>query len=914
MNMKNNLIFLTILFFQTQLISQESQAGGFVYGWENYDNSDAAGLGQKMIEFEMDGIREIVHAPAIGIHPRIFFGPSEIPDLKNRLQNTNSGQAVSAQIHAFTTLLHLSASNYNHNSTYGSDAIGNRYIDNAGFWDSSAYYSKLKNEDASVWDDTEIKRKHLTSCLMALEAFECLLHEGEYDEDTQMEYDTRAADLGKAMAFWASLVIDDPTVNASSNNFNHFGGTHMALAYDLNYNSMTTAQRDLVRQALSQIIPDEPRHGAHLPAYANQSNWTTLNSFEIITNLAIEGEAGYKENMTERWMRTYHNFITYGWYESGAGYEGLGKNYQFVTTMIACAKRGYSLLGHPHVRVYGNDFLPAITQPFGYGFTSYDVWGGSGHHDELGGYKFSAADAVGLKWAFPNDENIDFVWRNYIEKNNGISSDGYYYQQIRPDDSYYNYLIPAAVFCQDYKAATIADKPINTDYFADDRGLAVFKSSTDKDALAVQFHCRQDMGGHTHGDRNDFTLSALGRVWIRKSYGGSQFQPTWFHSCILIDDKGIGIGDPDGDKSRQPGTILDYQSNENLSMIAGDATYPYTWEWHWSPQTMSNDHPWLGSNGWEAVTETWNDFQYIERNDAHFDIPFYEYPHWHQADRYERMVKRPYNPMEKVYRTIGMVRGEHPFVLIVDDLKKDEQVHNFKWLAQLARDLEIESSTVNLENENYQCDIILKEPANTGNRRLLVRILNSDGYDESIPPAVMDTLEYFDYFSGNPYNSNPNYVRPRLIVESNSIEPDFKILLFPFVENESLPITNWNTSKDTLAIVFGSEKQLIAFPKDNIGRTQIELVEEVITDLEIIENQSINVFPNPAHSFIQVDNHLNFNNLTIKIFDSSGRFLLEKNIQNAANKISIEQLDAGIYWYEISQKEQVLKTGKLVKM
>jgi len=47
-------------------------------------------------------------------------------------------------------------------------------------------------------------------------------------------------------------------------------------------------------------------------------------------------------------MRAYWNFITYGWYKSGVPYEGMGKNYQFVTAMIAAAKRGYSLLGHPH--------------------------------------------------------------------------------------------------------------------------------------------------------------------------------------------------------------------------------------------------------------------------------------------------------------------------------------------------------------------------------------------------------------------------------------------------------------------------------------------------------------------------------------------------------------------------------------
>ena len=412
------------------LIAQSNQVGGFGYNWSKYDKSYEQGLGQRTVIFDSTDMRAIAHAPEIGTHPRVFFGPSEIPDIKNRLSTTRSGQAITDQIHAFTTLLHFGAANYNHNSSYGSDSEGNRWIDNSGFWDSKSYYDKLVAEDASVWDGVEIKRKHITACAMALEAFECLMNEGETDVDTGLSYEERSRELARAMAFWASLALSDSDVNASNDNFNHFGGTHMALAYDLNYNAMTTTQRDLVRKAIAKIIPDQPRHGGHLMAFANTSNWSTLNSFEIIFNLAIEGEPGYKPQLTEKWMRALHNFITYGWYPSGAGYEGLGKNYQFVTTLIACAKRGYSLLAHPHVKAYGREFLPAILQPFGHGFTSYDVWGGSGHDAVLGGYKNSPSDIIGLKWIFPNDEKIDFMWRNYIEKSVAHKSEGYVYHQF----------------------------------------------------------------------------------------------------------------------------------------------------------------------------------------------------------------------------------------------------------------------------------------------------------------------------------------------------------------------------------------------------------------------------------------------------------------------------------------------------
>jgi len=379
-------LFLVFLFYsQLSILAQDTKIGGFTYGWDHYDQSMENGLGPRAVTFQTEGLRDIIHAPEVGIHPRVFFGPSEISDLKDRLANTLSGQAIAAQIHAFTTLLHLGyASNgtYSHNADYAKDKDGNRPIDNAGAWDNSPFYRKLVAEDPLVWESQTIKTKHRTAAIMAMEAFECLLYVGQTDPDTGLSYDERASMLAKAMNFWAGLALNNPDYNADSDHFNHFGGTHMALCYDLLFNAMSSAQQDRVREALVKMIPETPRHGANLSAFANTSNWTTLNSFEIIPNLAIEGEVGYKPALTERWMRTLHTFINYGWYPSGAGYEGLGKNYQFTTTMIACAKRGYSLLGHPHVKAYATEFLPAILQPFGGGFTSYDVWGGSGYDPE----------------------------------------------------------------------------------------------------------------------------------------------------------------------------------------------------------------------------------------------------------------------------------------------------------------------------------------------------------------------------------------------------------------------------------------------------------------------------------------------------------------------------------------------------
>ncbi len=818
------LLIIVVIFCCMNGYSQATQRGGFVYEWSSYSSDDYTGLGNRLVHWDSTDLVDIVHAPAIGVHPRVYFGPSEIPAIKQRLDSTLSGQAIKATIHAYTTLLHLRGA-YSQNQPYALDPDGNRYIENSGAWSMGAYYDKLKNRDPSVWNGASLKHRQRTATLMSLEAFMCLLYAGQTDPDVGISYQTRAQDLANAMHYWATLALADPNLGPTT--YNLVGGTHMAMCYDLNYNNLSLNQRDTIRMALSRTLPIVPRHGHNLACYANTSNWATLNGFEIITNLAIEGELGYQTQLTREWMRVAHNFITYGWYPSGAGYEGLGKNYMFVTTLIAMAKRGYSLLSHPHVRAYGEQFLPAITQPFGKGFTSYDVWGGSGHHPVWGQYKFNSSDAVGLKWIFPNSNKVDFVWRNYISTFYRNDSEGYVYAQIEPGGSYNTYLIPAAVFARDYSTSSWqsqADQTISTEYIAMDRGLATFRSGTDKEAMAMQFHARQDMGGHTHGDRLDFTMSALGRIWVRKTFGGSPFQPSDFHSMVLVDGLGIGVGDPDGDKCRQPATVLGHRINSDLSSVAGDATYAYTWEWHWSARPLGSNHPWLGNNGWQRVTETWNDFLVTPHSDPHYNIPFYDYPHWSRAGRLERMVKRPYNPMEKVVRNVGLIKGAQPMLLIVDDIKKDSLVHQYKWMAQIARDLTLDHYSVNLLDSNYQCDIILKEPVGVGNRRLLVRVLQNENYTASQPPGIIDTIPYINFFTGATYNSNPNWIRHRLIVESNSVSPNFKVLLFPYTLGDTLPITNWNPTHDSLEIVLPNATKMLRFYKDHQNNTQFEMV------------------------------------------------------------------------------------------
>ena len=139
---KSQLLLICFILSFSSLVSQNQQPGGFDHEWINYNPSEFQPVD---ITFDYTDCINIEAAPPIGVHPRIYLGPSELPDLVNRLTTEVSGQEAFAQIHAYTTLLHKgynngSSNSYQHNSSYGQYVFNNRRISNAGKWDSNIFY------------------------------------------------------------------------------------------------------------------------------------------------------------------------------------------------------------------------------------------------------------------------------------------------------------------------------------------------------------------------------------------------------------------------------------------------------------------------------------------------------------------------------------------------------------------------------------------------------------------------------------------------------------------------------------------------------------------------------------------------------------------------------------------------------
>jgi len=825
-------------------------------------------LGQRPIAYDSTGVRQVTPAPPAGVHPRVYFNPEELPAIRQRLTSTVVGVEAMTMIRLYTDLMRRGRSlAYDSKpTTFKLMPDGTARISNVGLYDKSVNYNLLVSGSVSgtvtsgttttlvgVANDTGTGRYALAG-EMALEAFECLIDEG------QPGVAQRAANLAAALDTWAQWVVTTPdfpgpagaTYNNRSLNQDRFGGHLTALAYDMAHPNMSPAQRDNVRKALAKLMTgffatdnsDTDYTGVGMAPEAVATNHVTINSFRLITACAIEGEvvstdAGFTSDDLDGWFRramgSYHKFFTYGWFSSGAPLEGMGKNYLFGAHMIPFARRGYDFFSHPHVRKFKDEWVPAVTQPFGYSFLEYDLLGGSGSNPERGRGFIESLDYTGMKWMYPGDNAADFAWRNFVLTEYKDTS-GAWQTFIDLRDGkfglrsvYSHQLLPAAIFASDIGSQSTwtqqnAEVQGPLDYLDREGGTLVSRSGHDPEATALVFHVRQDMGGHTFADRNAFTLSALGRLFINYNSGSSSsaLEDGALSSIVEIDGKSMKITDKEGDKMRIPSKLAAWTPLGGDAVFAtGDATYAYSQEWWWNAYATGSVPL---NSGFTADFNTHNTFRRSgNRISEDFgNTPFVSFPHWEIAGKLEGIQAKTFNPMRQVFRTIGLVRGAKPYALVIDDVRKDDATHSYRWVASIPKDLILVQGASLPAGADPATDLVLEEPAATGNRRLLLRVLNASGTPVAGTPFTTNpnpgkTLDFSGPVEGGAFaytqtisNAATNESWKRIVIErSGTVAPDFRILMVPFRSGDALPVTSLNSG--VLTVANGSQTDTFTF-------------------------------------------------------------------------------------------------------
>ncbi len=788
-------------------------------------------FGSRKIEFDVTGVRPLHQIPAPGVHPRIFFTPDDLPDIRRRLKETQCGQAVWKNILCWTEMM---KGNYDDKAQYAQPDV---WKGSFGGLHGRVPLFRLGVNGSHGYNHNQAARERYQKLIagdmtqevgfywnvFALEAFRCLI---ENDQNG-------AKDLAKAVV--TSMKIDqakraaDPKVKRAGEPPDQpVGAFQLAYVYDLINQWLTPEQHKAIHDELALGSWHHDNYGTFNEATASRSNWATF-SYWLIEVLSIEDEPGFNDLKVRGMYRGWRDLLTYGWFQSGATYEGEAKNQLGMDGIIPFAMRtkryGFeNLCGHPYLRAYADKFLPQSIIPTLDGFVKYDLLGGS--RTKAGG--FTPCDLVGLKYMFPQDKTIDWVYRCTVGED---------YHNV-PDrcDGYYNGLLFFAIFASDYDASNNnpAKLDLGNTFFCGERSLMMTRSGWDsKDALMLNLHVRQANGGHPYADRNSIMLTGAGRVW--SPIEGSRAFENFKNSVIVIDGKPQEVS--------VPGRMVDFQDSPMATFAVGDAKY--CWDWNW--RVLNKRHGYytvadVTANrveippGWQPETHTTNDFAYLKLPYAYLNVPFFQRPDWIlPAGAISPVVRQPNYPVRRAFRTAGIIRGPHPYALVVDDYQRDDSPAHYDWNLTLEPDIQIISMKKTGERE---MDILLsgsnpdqnqppaKEPLPAkaasdaipaGQPVLLVRVLNRNDQKDA-DPTIADV-------STDP-KTKDGAVR-RLVIPADAVSPDFKILLCPYRQGEAVPRTAWADSQHTmLNVALGDAKDTITFAPGRSGKTDLSIARE----------------------------------------------------------------------------------------
>lgn len=108
----------------------------------------------------------------------------------------------------------------------------------------------------------------------------------------------------------------------------------------------------------------------------------------------------------------------------------------------------------------------------------------------------------------------------------------------------------------------------------------------------------------------------------------------------------------------------------------------------------------------------------------------------------------------------------------------------------------------------------------------------------------------------------------------------------------------------------GSERKLVYYKKGNTSWGTPLLVTGVS---DVKTANKLEVFPNPADDIIYItSNESNIKQGVFKLFDGMGRTIKTEYFSGVNSKINLSGVPAGVYFYEVRDNKEVLRTDKLI--
>ncbi len=770
--------------------------------------------------------------PPPGVYPRILFSAEDIPMLAARIQANKLAQKSLMETEAL-----LKKSWWDPKTSDGQVFEKLSKGDLAGLEFNPDKEGRTKPQFAGTFKDQKpgIHSSHINynaQCLVTM-ALYCLLtgndERGKQVADAISSY----CKLGEP-AVDAHLAISDSEWGISHERANnaatqwrgmHGAVPHMDLALLLDFGGkwMSAEQKDMMRRIIAKATYGRRTGGGDGPRRCwRDINHVTWHLTHGLAMTAIEGLDGFDPEAYDSHAELTRDFCEWGVDKFGQIFESNGKNgggiqYQ-ILSMIALARRGENLWGHPHWRKLLEAQVYA-TAPNGKAIVSGGTWGGSA---------FSPQAVNEIKAFYPENLCADYLMTHaYPELDLSKFNPDEYRRKLAapkgtermrlPGPSYPGFGF-ALLYDTDWKKTTREELKLALDWNDTVHGILATASDTTSDACWLCLHIRANhyMGaGHHHADEGMFYFSARGVNWFTespypKTYDGK------YHNLVLID----GIAEPDGPPARAR-----YLGAELSDLGAfGTADLSYAYSWRWCAQVMMWTNDWMttrsGETQWELETdpEILAYYQGTERYKMRPWWPTYTFANFMPT------VRAPYNPVAYVYRSAGILRGKHSYGLIVDDAKKDDTARLYQWTASMGQGVwqalgeNLPKNQMLLARHTTDKTHHAGEPFLRPRDGEPVLLLCALGNEESGVPSLKavqgKTLE------GVEAAGSAQSFYDMVSVNLKAVEAHFKILLIPMRYGDPSPEIKWDAKTGTAQVSWNDQADEITFMRGADGRTK----------------------------------------------------------------------------------------------
>ena len=756
-------------------------------------------------------VERLYSVPAPGVHPRVLFGPEDLPRIREQFKASADAAEILRQLRERVE-----------KDLSGPDGWGQEVFDALAVGNIEVF--------RAVWDDSRNPKRHgppgtvthpFLSALMDM-AFIALI-------DGDREDGEKAA---AAIATYAEFL--QPRVEEAETKP---GNEHYWLAlrtvmgdsatvgfmYDFAQPFMTPQQAKTTQKLIASIIKGRYGFGMDLPPHWRNWNHIGMGLYYPLLALSIEGEPGYDPRIYQRGCEVAQHYILYSNSANGVGTEGMGYHTAGMShtaiMMLAMANRGDNIFTLERWRRVFDTWCIYAMQPYG------REWQSSG---DLGTFPPDLQVVDTARFLFPSDKRIAFVEQNLpddrrLQKALNVRL----LQLLCPSDLDGN-----------IEGLHASQFELPETMFDEERGMLYARTGWGTNDLSLQVTCRSDTAyaSHDHPDRGSFYFSSHGQPWAVSSM--RMTEPKYLNQ-ITIDGRGQGYFTP-------PGKWVEMTDTPGATVAVMDTKYCYDWQWqktvYMSTDEQLANEPWLE---WVRPArdrllsrfprEQW------ERDPLPIVKEYYDgylagNPRmWDSEDSW--VVRAPHYPVEKSFRTICMSKGRYPYLLVCDDIKKDNAEHLYQWRmripnavepykmgsheALLGRITDKRDTSYNVYLTHNKIGQPLPEK---GQPMLLVRVLQAN--QPNIPKyqdnLTVETLNFVKHDDTHQYFGREMGLGKRLVIPSRSVEPEYKILLFPHRHGDALPTTEFSKDGETLTIEWNNQKDVYRMSKDNEGRTHLQ--------------------------------------------------------------------------------------------